>query len=1008
MISLLEKILAPFLKPMGVSSADLHSYLTAVKGYIYLIVIALVVMIAVLITAHFIKKGWKAFVRIQAVLAFLLVIVVSVNAICYGPLYNNVSGFLNASKVVLADDTVSQSLDTVKKIAEEGMVLLKNDGTLPLGSDKAKLNVFGWDSVNPLLGGTGSSSSNAAAATDILTSLKDAGYETNNDLTQMYKNYRKDRPVLDMQKQDLTLPEPTMDYYTDDIINNAKNFSDTAVIVIGRPGGENYDLPTDMYSVIHGTYNVAKDVSSAPDNYNYLNASYTNNGDYDDFDKGDHYLQLSNTEEKLVDLVCSNFKKVIVVINSTNTMELNWVDKYKQISAVLLAPAPGANGFKALGEILKGTVNPSGRTADTFAKDLLKTPYINNIGNFNYKNVNMMTKSLAKDDGAYQGTMAFLHYVEGIYVGYRFYETAAEEGLINYEDAVQYPFGYGLSYTTFDQSIEDFKASKDSVSFKVKVTNTGKVAGKDAVEVYFTPPYTNGGIEKASVNLIDFGKTKMLEPGASEEVEFTINNEDLASYDSDGIKVKGGGYILEAGEYAISIRSDSHTSIDEKKFTVKNDISYNETSKSTDKVPATNHFQDYSRGDFTQLSRADGFANYNEAIAAPKDSAYEMKDDTKAAVKAITVSDYDSSAYDKDSDKMPVTNADNGLKLSDMAGASYEDKNWDKLLDEMSIKEMNDLINVGGWQTAAVDSIGKIATSDCDGPAGLSNYITGANGTTYPSEVLMAQTWSKDIAVEIGTSMGSEFAAAKNYGWYGPAMNIHRSAFAGRNFEYYSEDPLLSAYIAAGETQGAAQFGVYPYIKHFALNDQETNRCAILLEYASEQAIREIYLKPFEKVVKEYQGKNLAVMSSYVWIGDKPCYANSNLLNSVLRDEWGFQGMVETDYDGSYGYMITDNAIRNGGDLMLGYGSFDSNKLNSESATVVIAMRRACKNILYTIVNSGYYSEGSPIPTENKMDKLFRNINIGAGIIFVAIEALMIALLLKRRKSKTVIIVDKE
>lgn len=303
--------------------------------------------------------------------------------------------------------------------------------------------------------------------------------------------------------------------------------------------------------------------------------------------------------------------------------------------------------------------------------------------------------------------------------------------------------------------------------------------------------------------------------------------------------------------------------IQEESFTVDEDILFAEESRSSDQTVAKNQFEDYSRGDFVQLSRAGGFANYEEAVAAPAKDMYEMDDETKKAVSSQLVGIYDSGDYDSQSDEMPVMGAESELVLADLAGASYDDDRWEKLLDKMSFQDMTTLVNVGGWQTAEIKSIEKVATSDCDGPAGLNNFITGAYGTTFPAEVLMGQTWSKKMAEEIGSSMGSEFAAAGNYGWYGPAMNIHRSALGGRNFEYYSEDSVLSGYMASGETQGAAQFGVYPYLKHFALNDQETNRCGILLTYASEQAIREIYLKPFEMTVKAFRGNSLAIMSSF-------------------------------------------------------------------------------------------------------------------------------------------------
>ena len=443
--------------------------------------------------------------------------------------------------------------------------------------------------------------------------------------------------------------------------------------------------------------------------------------------------------------------------------------------------------------------------------------------------------------------------------------------------------------------MKDFEVGEDAVTFNVEVTNTGDVAGKDVVEVYYTPPYTNGGIEKASVNLIQYEKTENLEPGDSQTIAFSIPLEDMASYDSQCIKTENGGYVLEAGDYNISIRSDSHTVLDEETFTLDEDIDYSQTGRSTDGVAATNHFADYSTGTATYLSRADGFANYEEATAAPAEEAYQMDEETMALMESVSTASYDSTLTDNADDTMPTTGADNGLKLSDLTGKSYDDEDWDKLLDEMSIDDMVNLVNVGGWQTVEISSIGKVATSDCDGPAGVSNFVTGVYGTAYPSEVLMAQTWNKDLLYLVGASMGQEYKDANNYGWYGPAMNLHRSAFAGRNFEYYSEDSVLSGYLAAAEVNGAATQGVYAYIKHFALNDQETNRCSFLLTFATEQTIRETYLKPFEMAVKNFTGTAQAVMSSYNFIGTVASCNNSALLNTVLRDEWGFVGMVITD-----------------------------------------------------------------------------------------------------------------
>ena len=1000
MLNFLSSLLSPIFTPMGVSQADLTAYLNQLSGDVYAILFILVAMILLLIFAGKISKKNSGIIRLASVLGAIAGIVCIVNAICFGPMYNNVSGYLNASKVELSDETVAQSRATVQKVGEEGVVLLKNNGILPLNVEETKkLNVFGWSSTNPIYGGTGSGSSSSATAVSILQSLKDAGFEPNEGLSGMYVEYRAERPTIAMASQDWTVPEPPVSVYNDNLMNAIHEYSDTAVIVIGRSGGEGADLPMDMKAVLDGTYNPASKVSVAPGNYGYMNAVAWNNGAYDDFEAGESYLELSVTEENLVEKVCSEFDKVIVIINANNTMELGWVDEYPQIGAVLLVPGAGVTGFAALGEIMSGAVNPSGRTADTFVKDLFDTPYINNIGEMSFTNVDDLKAQIAANDGAYEGTLSFVNYVEGIYVGYKYYETASDEGAIKYEDKVQYPFGYGLSYTTFDQKIQNFKVDGGTVIFDVVVTNTGSVAGKDVVEVYFTPPYTNGGIEKASVNLIDFAKTEVIEPGASETLSFFFPLEDMAAYDSEEIKVKGGGYILEAGDYTISLRADSHTVLAEEKFNVAADIDYSQTKRESDNIAAVNQFNDYARGNFEVLSRKDKFANYDATCGRKLEADdFIMDDATRAKIEEYAFGFYDSTKYNDPADEMPTTGAKNGLKLADMTGLAYDDPKWDQLLDQLTFEDMATMINVGGWQTAAIDSVGKVGTSDCDGPAGLSNFITGAYGTAYPAETLMAMTWNMGLAEEIGTSMGQEYQDANNYGWYGPAMNTHRSAFAGRNFEYYSEDGVLAGAIAAREINGASTKGVYPYIKHYAMNDQETNRCSFLLTYAPEQTFREIYLKPFEIAVKKYQGQALAAMSAFNWIGTEPGCANNELLNTVLRDEWGFQGMVETDYNGSYGYQITDHCIRNGNDLMLGFNGAASNVLSDKSATAVKAMRQACKNILYTIGNSGYYTVNAQTSGGmSRMQKIFYGID--ALTAAVVIIPLVLAFLSKKKKN---------
>lgn len=987
MIQLLNKLVSPIFLNMGVSQTDIDNYMGKLSGYIYAILLLTAAAIAVMVIAQFaVKKGRRHLVRWGAGLSWVLIVTILANVICFGPMYNNLSPMFNAAKV--SPETLAASKEIISEIGQEGMVLVKNDGILPL-TDTKNLNVFGWASIDPIFGGTGSGSSDTSSAIGVLQSLESAGFSLNSSLTDMYREYRPSRILEDggsviasIIHVDWFLPEPPVDHYTDQLMSGAKEHSDTAVVVLARSGGEGHDLPRDMNAVIHGTYDPR-------DSCIYEN----NSPDYDDFDPGEHYLQLTNTEEAMIDKVCANFDKVVVVVNANNPLELGWVEKYPQIGAVILAPGTGVSGMEGLGKILSGEVNPSGRTIDIYLYDQLDTPTINNFGSFLYNNAQEIIDGCTAADKSFQGALSFVNYVENIYVGYKFFETAGADGFLNYEEHVQYPFGYGLSYTTFSQEMQNFKADGDTVSFDVKVTNTGSVAGKDVVEVYYTPPYTNGGIEKSEVNLIQFDKTQLLEPGQDQTIHFDIPKEDMASYDAHGIKVSGSGYILEAGDYNVSIRSDSHTVIDSETFHVASDIDYSTTGRASDVTPATNQFQDYSAGDVAYLSRADGFANYAQVTAAPADSAYALDPENYEAVKAKLVGFYGPSKYDDPNDVMPTTGAKNGLKLAEFTGADYDDPRWEQLLDQLTAEEMADLANLGGFQTIALPSIGKVASLDSDGPAGLNNWYVKVYGTPYPSETLLSQSWNKELAYRVGLAMAQEFADVNGYGWYGPAMNTHRSAFAGRNFEYYSEDGVLAGWIASNVVNAASDKGVYAYIKHFVLNDQETNRNAVIMTWSDEQAIREIYLKPFEIVVKNFDFENkkpAAVMSSFNLIG--PIYSGSNpyLLNNVLRGEWGYQGMVLTDWDGSYGYQITDDCVRNGNDIMLGFNSYDSNKLDLSSPTLVKALRQAAKNVLFTFANSGYYTNQTSQGGMDNMTKTFVVIDVVIALIVAAAAAVVL------------------
>ena len=909
---------------LAINMDDVINVLNSCKPYLIALGVVLALAIVVTVACMKLKKPVKKLVRKEAWIAFLLAVVVIVNLICFIPMSSMIS--LAMGNGTITDETSDESTALVQEIAEEGIVLLKNDGTLPLAAD-SNLNVFGWASTNPCYGGTGSGAlSDAYPTVSLLQGLEDAGFNLNTELSDFYTAYRADRPEVGMWAQDWTLPEPTADSYTDEMMANAKEFSDTAMVVITRVGGEGADLPTDVSKV-----------------------TYTDNStEYKDFEAGEHYLQLDRTERDMLDLVCSNFDNVIVVYNGANAMELGFINEYSQIKSAIWCPGTGQSGFEALGEIVAGTVNPSGKTSDTFVADLTATPTWNNFGYFKYDNMDeyAYTSNNFKTGEEETALPSFVNYVDGIYVGYRFYETAAAEGLINYDDTVVYPFGYGLSYTTFTQEMGAISEDNGTISFDVTVTNTGDVAGKDVVEVYYNPPYTNGGIEKASANLIQFEKTEVLQPGDSQTITVSFDAEDMASYDTYG----AGCYVLEAGDYQISINSDSHNVIDSQTYTVASTVTYDESNpRSTDETAAVNEFA-YAEGDVTYLSRADGFANYADATAAP--ASMSMSDEAKATF--LNNSNYNPEDYNNDSDEMPTTGAKNGIKLADLRGVDYDDAQWDSLLDELTISDMDTMIAIGGYQTSAASSVGKIMTVDCDGPASINNNFTGIGSVGFPSAVMIASTWNKNLALKFGESIGKMADEMEVSGWYAPAMNTHRSAFAGRNFEYYSEDGVLSGYMATNAILGAEEYGVYAYMKHFALNDQETNRTEMLCTWANEQSIREIYLKPFEMSVKEGGAK--AVMSSFNYIGTQWAGGSSALCNTVLRDEWGFRGFVLTDYFGVYGYMDSDMGIRGGTDCMLvAYDTETNHVTDTTSATGVLAMRQACKNIMYTVVNSRAY-----------------------------------------------------
>ena len=516
MLQLLINLLTPIFENMGVSPTDVETYVHDLGGYIYAIFGTLLLAVVVMIAARWlVKKGQRGLIRWGAGLAWVTVVAIIVNIICFGPMYNNLAPIMNG-KASVTPEAAAHSEEVIQKVGEEGIVLAQNDGLLPL-SDTTKINVFGWAATNPIYGGTGSGSSSNEGNVDILTSLENAGFEINQEIIDMYRDYSPTRDlggnVISVSFTNWSLPEPPVKNYTDELMNNAKEFSE-ALIVLARSGGEGQDLPADMGAVIDGSYDDVRQLkANGNERYNYYASSYTNNSeDYDDYDAGETYLQLSNTERGMIDMVASEFDKIVLIINANNPMELGFVDDYPSIRSVILAPGTGRTAMTGLGEIIKGTVNPSGRTIETYVYDQKSTPAWNNYGNFTYDNVDDLLKQYTEADPGFQGVLSFVNYVEGIYVGYRFYETAfaeAEAGNMDfdYDKIVQYPFGHGLSYTTFEQEITDMTDNGDNIALEVTVTNTGSVAGKEVVELYYTPPYRNGGIEKAAVNLIDFAKT---------------------------------------------------------------------------------------------------------------------------------------------------------------------------------------------------------------------------------------------------------------------------------------------------------------------------------------------------------------------------------------------------------------------------------------------------------------------------------------------------------------------
>jgi beta-glucosidase len=892
------------------------------------------------------------------------------------------------------DEVDAAAKELVEEISGAGVVLAKNEGqALPLAAG-ASVTMLGRAAADPVFGGSGSGSVDTNSAVNARQGLENAGFTVNDAVYGAIESYAAENPrgFIEMDRPDIStyfIGEMPVDGYEAQSASFA-DYADAAVVYIGRPGGEGGDLTRDM-------------------------------SDWDDnAEPGQHQLELNQDEKDLVELAKANFDTVVIVVNSSTTIEMGALQADTGVDAILLAGSPGATGLNAVGRILSGDVNPSGRTSDLWAADFTADPTYQNFGGYLYDNLEVSYPVSAVETATSNATVTdeapFVNYAEGIYFGYRYYETAAAEGFLDYDEAVVYPFGYGLSYTDFTWSVTDTQAGAvdGTIAVTVEVTNAGSVAGKDVVELYYTAPYTPGGIEKSEVVLGDFAKTGVIEPGASESVTLELPVEDMASYDYLGEQA----YVLEAGDYAISVRTDSHTvapGTEPITYSVDSDVVYSgENHRSTDLAEVTNQFDDVSAqfstepedGKILAMSRADFAGTFP---TAPTGDQLVASD---AVAEGFAAWDYDAEADAFEGD-MPTTGASTELSLIDLRGLPKDDPQWDELLDSLSVGDMTDMLLNGAYQTAAIGSIGKPQTTEPDGPAGFSSFINSSiNGVAYPSEFLIAQTWDVDLGRAMGEMLGNEAMFKDINGWYAPAANLHRSPFAGRNFEYYSEDPFLSGLMMTSVANGAAEKGVYTTLKHFALNDQETNRVNNgIATWATEQTIREIYLKPFEMAVKNitmevpYLADDegtietttvgaTAIMSSFNRIGATWAGGSEALMTDVLRGEWGFEGFAISDFN-LYPYMNPNQSISAGTDLTL---TFQPSKSfgDTSSAKAVTDIREATHNILFTVASSNAMNGLAPGATVSYTPPTWVYIQIGASIL-VGLLVVAGALLVTRR-----------
>lgn len=849
---------------------------------------------------------------------------------------NKAEAFANAQEVNL-------------KLAEEGFVLLKNENAaLPMNKG-ARISVFSKNSVNLSYGGSGSGGFDTSNNKNLYESLNDAGFVTNPTLKRFYESSQSG-PVRTANSSDLdngdnqkiATAETPQSKYTDAVKNSYADYSDAALVVITRIGGEGFDLPR---------YQGNSEGAVSPDS---------------------HYLELDQNEIDLLTAVTDGtFKRVVVVFNTPSSFEATFLKDSAyaafadKIDAAVWIGFTGSNGITALGEILNGDVNPSGRLVDTWAADFTKNPSFVNFG----------TGCLPDTTDKYDGGMYYsVDYEEGIYVGYRYYETRGEtDGEDWYNANVVYPFGYGLSYTTFDWTVGDASASEielgTTITVPVTVKNTGSVAGKEVVQLYASAPYTLGGIEKAHKVLVGFAKTKLLQPGESETVTVSFDPYSAASYDYRDANSNGfSGYELEAGEYTLYISRNAHESEKAIALNLAADVQI-DTDPTTDsevvnRYTDSENFLDSDWQLDAMLSRADWEGTWPTPQTAQQHAGTDRLYEEILSEEHNNPTDFDSEEYPWFGEEPTLTLRDL-LPSAEAEGyepvVSYDDERWEELMMGCDEEEMIALINNGAYHTLAMESVGLPATIHGDGPSGFTCFMSKeqVNGTCqYVSEPVMASTWNIDLMSELGEAVGEEGtigdkATGQPYSSiYAPGVNIHRSPFGGRCSEYFSEDPFISGMMGAAEVQGIQSRGVLPTVKHFVANEQETHRSiGGDLSWLSEQALREIYLKPFEYTVK--LGETRGIMTSFNRIGTRWTGGDYRLLTEILRNEWGFNGLVICDFNTIPQYMIPRMMFYAGGSLDLAtQQSAMWTDCDTSDAGDAIVLMRAVKDVMYALVNS--------------------------------------------------------